>query len=177
MSGNQFVSEELDHDLVGVEGEAHAGGVECLDESGHDAVHEAVEDVRHEAVGGVVPLEDAEQELEAAGPDGGLAVPLTGLEAGLASGDELAEHPGQHDGAVGPEVAQARHILLYTLSLVSGEDLVVVRVCSYSRQIWKYCELIRLHGVYWIKMIGKRRTFINIFWLSFLRTLTLLDLT
>ena len=61
-------------------------------------------DAIHEAVGGVVPLEDAERELEAAGPDGGLAVPLVGLEAGLASGDELAQHPGQHDRAVRPEV-------------------------------------------------------------------------
>ena len=162
MSGNQFMTEELDHDLVGVEGEAHAGRVECLDEGGHDAIHEAVEDVRHEAVCGVVPLEDAEQELEAAGPDGGLAVPLTGLEAGLTPGDELAQHPGQHDGAVRPEVAQAADILLYSRGFVSGEDLMVVRVCSHSRQICKYCELIRFL-VFLLDQIDWKATNINPF--------------
>ena len=138
MSSNQFVSEELHHDLVGVQGEAHAGGVEGLDKGGHDAIHQAVEDIRHEAVGSVVTLEDAEQKLEAAGSDGGLTVPLTGLEAGLTSGNELTQHPGQHDGAVRPEVTQATDILLYGLSLVTGEDLMVVRVCRYPGQICKY---------------------------------------
>ena len=138
MSSNQFVTEELDHDLVGVQSEAHAGWVECLNEGRHDTVHQTVEDVRHEAVGGVVPLEDAEEELKAPGTDGGLTVPLTGLEPGLTSGDELSQHPGQHDGAVRPEVAQARYILLYGLGFLSGEDLMVVRVCRYPGQICKY---------------------------------------
>ena len=138
MSGNQFVSKKLDHDLVGVQGEAHAGGVEGLDKGGHDAIHQAVEDIRHEAVGSVVTLEDAEQKLEAAGSNGGLSVPLTSLEAGLTSGNELTQHPGQHDGPMRPEVTQATDILLYGLSLVTGEDLMVVRVCCYPGQIWKY---------------------------------------
>ena len=32
------------------------------------------------------------------------------LEAGLAPGEELAQHPAQHDGAVRLEVAEAAHI-------------------------------------------------------------------
>ena len=37
------MAEELDHDVVGDQGEVHPGGVEGLDEGRHDGVHEARE--------------------------------------------------------------------------------------------------------------------------------------
>ena len=101
-----MVGEELDHNLVGVEAKSHGAGVKSLDEGGHDAIDEAVEDVRYEAVGSEVSLERVLQLLENTVTHGHLPQPLVGLEAGLTSGHELTQHPGQHDGAMRSEVTQ-----------------------------------------------------------------------